>query len=255
MSVEVAMWIAQGAVSYLAGKGMATLFEENSGSIADVKGWIDNAVREIKTFVSEELHRQLTEQFQRELITKVNATIHDLSNYDLTQPHQRQLLDAQTTRIGELIEATRQLGFAGVLLYANLISMQLLIFSAYVRNHSKSGYLPLLTTTVTSAVEHVDTCLEEDLAWTAAGIDSVVIDPIFRPPYGNADWQGCIRFRGGSECIQNDGYQTIEGWQANKRQERIQLFQAERQRAITAVHEPMRKVEQIWKDGWAKASK
>lgn len=246
--------IAEGVISYLAGKEMAAIFDEGGPSIKDVKGWIDNAVVEIKKFVSDELHRQLTEQYQLELIVKVNATITDLTNYDITRPRQKQILDAQTTRIGELIEATRQMNFAGILIYVNLISMQLLIYFAYVKHHSKSGYLPLVDRTVKYASEHVEACIAENVLWNAEGITSVVVDPIFRPPYGNADWQGCIRFRGGSECLQNDGYQTIQTWQEQKRVARVAIFTEDQQRAITEVHVPLRNIVQTWIKGKSKAA-
>jgi len=245
----VEMWIAEAMVKFAAGEALGQIFDQNNASNLDnVKRWIDEAVGEIKKFVSEELKKQLDDQYVNELQTGIYAVVLDLIRYDSHKPHDRKILDLRMPGVIDLRSATQRRRFAGVTLYADVVGLELLIYTAFVKNHNDKGYKALIDSLITTAAGHISECLSESTAWEKAGTESVVIHPIWHgcPPkaYG-----GRYSWRGGEEFLCSDDYQTIEGWQATKAAQRVAMFQDEWRLVVSEVHNPLRAAIEEWIKG------
>lgn len=245
----VQIWIAEAMFKFAAGAFLGAIFDQNNASNqSNVKLWIDQAVAEIKKFISEELKKQLDDQYVNELQTGIYAVILDLKRYGDHKPYDRKILDLRMPSVINLRSATQRRRFAGVTLYADVVGLELLIYTAYVKNHGDEGYKPLIESLITTAMGHIAECFSENAAWMKAGTDSVVIHPIWKgcPPraYG-----GRYSWRGGEEHLCSDDYQTIEGWQATKAAERVAMFQDEWRRVLNEVHYPVRAAIDEWLKG------
>lgn len=245
----VQMWIAEAMFKFAAGEFLGAIFDQNNASnLNNVKLWIDQAVAEIKKFVSEELKKQLDDQYVNDLQTGIYAVVLDLIRYDSHKPRDRKILDLRMPGVIDLRSATQRRRFAGVTLYADVVGLELLIYTAYVKNHNDKGYKALIDSLITTAVGHISECLSESTAWMKAGTDSVVIHPIWNgcPPkaYG-----GRYSWRGGEDFLCSDDYQTIEGWQATKAAERVAMFQDEWRQVLNEVHYPLRAAIDEWIKG------
>ena len=75
----VGLALLEGAIAYVGGKLMAKALGEPS--IRDVRVWIDNAVADLKEFVSDELRRQLIQQSVQEMVTDLTAINTNLYHY------------------------------------------------------------------------------------------------------------------------------------------------------------------------------
>ncbi len=158
----IAAWLAQGAVNYMGETAMRSIMGDPS--IRDVRKWIRAAVEEIKSFFSAELQRQITEQYINETMDRMEGMRDDLLDYGAAKD-QRILLQQFGSNMNAWIAVTKRFGLPTSLIYANAVSLRMLVLAAFVKDHKKAAYVERMEATAADGTEHVKALITENLKW------------------------------------------------------------------------------------------
>lgn len=251
-AATVAVSLGQGAVSYLGGEAMRSIMGDPSTK--DVKRWIRASVEEIKAFMAAELQRQLTEQYLKETIDRIAGMRTDLLDYGASKDRGI-LLQQFGSNMNTWIEITKGFGLPTVLIYANAVSLRMLVLSAFVKDHRQKQFVERMQATADDGSEHVEAMIAESTAWLDAGIASVSAPVLKHQPRFRPNWDCGYSFRGGREGAGGNSEQEAEQGCRIKRDERIATFKREKEAAQYGLHTPLRHCVAGWKAAADQAKK
>lgn len=131
-AATVAMWLAEGAVSYIGGLAMSKILGDPS--LSDIATLIRSSIEEIKTFIRQELQRQIDENEIRVMKSQFESVIRNLKDFDLMPKPDRKkyryLLENAFTESGVVMSLASKFEMNGIFVYANSTSTRILALAA-----------------------------------------------------------------------------------------------------------------------------
>jgi hypothetical protein len=239
----VSLWLAEGAVNYMGGQAMASIMGDPS--IRDVKKWIRAAIEEIKSFIAAELQRQITDQYINETIDRIEGMRLDLLDYGASKD-QRILLQQFGSNMNTWIAVTKRFGLPSVMIYANAVSMKMLVLSAFVKDHGERAYVERLEATAEEGSSHLRAMISENNTWLDEGVASVGSPVYTNQPRFIPNWDCGFTFRGGRDGAGDNNRGLAEQKCNAKRDERIAAFKREKEAAQTTLHLPLLRSIEGW---------
>lgn len=156
-AVAVAIWLAQGAVSYVGGTLMSKVL--GHPSLSDVQNLIKNSIDELKNYIRDEVQRIIEENETTKMVASLNSIMRNLKQYDkftdIEKPAYKFLLENAVIDAGNLMSlAEKKVGT--VFIYANAASLRAIAFIALEKlsTHKKKTSIGAIDT-LKEATEHV----------------------------------------------------------------------------------------------------
>lgn len=154
----VGLKLLDGAISYVGGKLLASALGDPT--ISDVRLWIDDAVKEIKAFVSAELQRQLTDIEIKELAGELNGLRDNLYHYaslsEDSRGKNRFLIEHAATHSVELVNRALEFEEAYFIATTALAYRYFVVQALYEidksEGHANQGHIVALKPTIDRAL-------------------------------------------------------------------------------------------------------
>jgi hypothetical protein len=146
------------------------------------------------------------------------------------------------------ISATARLGLPVVMVYANAVSLRMMVLAGFIKDHRLKNFIPRLEETVDEAEWHISGCITEHLRWLDAGVASVGEITWVHQKKFNPQYAGGFSHRNGTEGYQSNDRQEMLQVLAKMRLSRIRAYEQERAVAIESFHMPLLKSVELWKD-------
>jgi hypothetical protein len=151
----VGLALLQGAVSYVGGKALASALGDPT--ISDVHTWIQNAVAELKAFVSAELQLRLDELVLEQMRADLQGTITNLYQYASLDPENRSsnrfLIEAATVSTARLLPLSMNYDQA-IFITTTTMAYRLIALQALFELDNDSGHIKSARPMIDGFVSH-----------------------------------------------------------------------------------------------------
>lgn len=247
--LEILATLGKAALGYLAGKAMPAVFGDSKSEIEDVKKWIESAVKEIERFVADEIRKQLTARAVAEMVHDSGASITYLDDY--AAGRDKDILDLAHGVTAAVIVKAQEFGLTTIIIYANAVSLRLLVLVALVKDFRNKGYKQRVVDTVEDGVAYVEQVIADHLTYLDAGIASVAPLVVeyrnLHPKLKDQKWWATFSYRGGSYSMTFWNEADARATGTEVRAQILASFTSAKADAMDNLHRHLRAVESDWR--------
>lgn len=246
---KIATWLAEGAVAYIGGQAIRSILGSGSKyDLSDVQAWVEDAIKSIQAFVSEELHRQFDQEAIKLIADQLSQSRLNMLDYDAAKD--LDLMRRSVDTLNLVLPRSERYGLQTVWVYADALSMKLICYSALIRDHNRREYKIRVEPSIDDGIEHIERVILEHMKYLEEGIASVTPVTVTyenrNSKYRDAKYFARFQYRGNS--YQWGDYSTEAALaKANEEHKKVVAqFKDNMADAQNYLHPQLRAVEDSW---------